>query len=270
MSSGTKPEEMTWVWPVNPVTIRPSPPNRLIDASTVEPGNEVRMPGTSQHDRAIKYIILGVEEECDRNGGFYYRPTAAELEVVKRLLEGEPGNPAWGVLVSMLMSTTPLSINTIRKMRCSEIVEVLAPADPDRLRAELVKRQHIARAWSARFKKVAADLSQTGQSLSASASAAPLIAQLRNEAQQFQPTSKPQGWSRSELIDHASKVASLSGTTFDQIRKHAGIASGPHRAKGPRRRYSCDDLQKLTNTARSGRFLNGKHIANAWQLLLEL
>jgi len=83
------------------------------------------------------------------------------------------------------------------------------------------------------------------------------------------PLYKPDGWTRGELINqaHAFNV-SLSPSTFDNIRKAAGIKPSERGGRGAQRRYSIAELRKLIRTAKTGRFRNGPHIASAWADLL--
>jgi len=269
VESSAKPVEKVWLWPVFPGRSRSRPPNIPVDESMVRPGQEVLVPAAEGPDSPKKYVIPGFEQELGRSAELYYRPTLGELDVIQGIADGDPDDPDWGELVGLLVFNTTLSIGEARKMRSGQIVEVLARADPDRLRADIARRKDYAAAWNARFVVIGADIAERARSFWTSPCVDLDAVPLRDQTQQTGRISKPGGWSRSELIDLASEGASLSGTTFDQIRKQAGLPSGPHRKAGSRRRYSRDDLQKLINAARSGPFLNGKHIANAWQQLLE-
>lgn len=96
-----------------------------------------------------------------------------------------------------------------------------------------------------------------------------------------EPVLKPDGWTRSELIDQANHddghaIETLSATTFDRIRIAAGVPSAERGGVGAQRRFSVGDLRKLVRVAETGGALkgrdwksrNGSKIAAAWLKLL--
>lgn len=85
--------------------------------------------------------------------------------------------------------------------------------------------------------------------------------------------SKPDGWTRAELIDQANHddgegAKTLSGTTFDRIREAAGIPSAEKGGVGAQRRFSVAQLRQLIDAAEAGTYRNGSNIAAAWRELL--
>ena len=84
---------------------------------------------------------------------------------------------------------------------------------------------------------------------------------------------KPDGWTRAELVAQANHndengVKTLSPSTFDNIRKAAGITPSARGGAGAQRRYSVIQLRQLIAAAETGNFLRGKKIATWWGELL--
>jgi len=82
------------------------------------------------------------------------------------------------------------------------------------------------------------------------------------------PGFKPDGWTKRELVRQAAEnTGSFSNSTFDNIRKAAGVKPSPSGGVGQQRRYSCAEVRSLIEAAKKGRFRNGCDIAHAWQEL---
>lgn len=272
MASAKKPAKKAWAWSAHPAAVRPMPPNLLIDASTVRRGRDTRLPKEYGHDRAEKYVIPGSEKESGGTDELYYRPTADEIEVVKSLLDGEPGDPDWGLLIGMLIFSSSLSISDVRRMRCNEIVEVLAKGEPERLRKDMAGRKRVG---EEQIRQVVAVAEGAVESMRRFERRVPRIQDalagltpLQVDDAREPPVPKPDGWSRGDLCEQAKEYCSLGDSTFDRIRAAAGLKPGPHRSQGRPRRYSRDDLTRLIAAALSGKFHHGKSVANAWGQLL--
>jgi len=77
---------------------------------------------------------------------------------------------------------------------------------------------------------------------------------------------KPDGWTRTELIAQAqASDAQCSASTFDSIRKAAGIPPAEQGGKGARRRFSNAQLRELITAAEAGKYRTGRTIADAWR-----
>ena len=82
--------------------------------------------------------------------------------------------------------------------------------------------------------------------------------------------SKPDGWTRGELIAQAEEFeAQCSASTFDNIRKAAEIQPAERGGAGAQRRFSVAELHKLIAAAENGNYRSGKQIAEAWRALLQ-
>ena len=83
------------------------------------------------------------------------------------------------------------------------------------------------------------------------------------------PVSKLDGWTRTELIAQAKALDALcSPSTFDNIRKAAGIPPAEIGGAGAQRRFSVAHLRKLIAAAEAGNYRSGKEIARCWRELL--
>ena len=82
------------------------------------------------------------------------------------------------------------------------------------------------------------------------------------------PGFKPGGWTKSELVEQAAEGAeSCSNSTFDNIRRRAGVRPSERGGVGQQRRYSRAEVRRLAEAAEKGRFRDGRRIAHAWQEL---
>lgn len=91
----------------------------------------------------------------------------------------------------------------------------------------------------------------------------------KQEVQKESAVAKPDGWTRGELIAQAKHDgASCGATTFDSIRRKAGIPSAERGGGGAQRRFSAAQLWKLIETVERGPWRSKREIASAWRELL--
>lgn len=84
------------------------------------------------------------------------------------------------------------------------------------------------------------------------------------------PVRKPDGWTRMELVYQLRAILGGFGTTtFDLIRKAAGINSASRGGAGAQRRFSRSDLRKLIAAVERGHNRRKGEIVIAWRDLLE-
>ncbi len=74
---------------------------------------------------------------------------------------------------------------------------------------------------------------------------------------------------KAELVSQVKdRLGSFSNSTFDTIRKDAGLPAADKGGKGPLRRFSIAQVKKLIKTVESGTFLRKDEIAAALRDLI--
>jgi len=98
----------------------------------------------------------------------------------------------------------------------------------------------------------------------------PVAKPLIGERSARRPVPKPEGWTRSELVAQAKDAAAggFSASTFDSIRKAAGVNASERGGRGQQRRFSRSELTRLIAATEAGKFRNKATIAHSWSQLL--
>jgi hypothetical protein len=84
------------------------------------------------------------------------------------------------------------------------------------------------------------------------------------------PVYKPGGWTKSAIVQHLNDAAeSFSPSTFDTIRKRAGVDPAPKGGNGPHHCFSISELRKLKAEIDKGRYQRKADLSTALDELIE-
>jgi hypothetical protein len=84
------------------------------------------------------------------------------------------------------------------------------------------------------------------------------------------PVYKPGGWTKSDIVQHLRDAAdSFSPSTFDTIRKRAGVRPAPKGGNGPHHCYSIAELRKFKAEIDKGRYQRKADLSTALDELIE-
>jgi len=204
----------------------------------------------------------------------HYRPTHRELIIVAERLGGEPGNPNWRRLINMALHHSSISVGELWHMTSKKIVALLGRGDPATLRQAEMMRNNSMKQYKKTLTAVTRGIAdaleqfeQRHQHYNDIVCATGTTHEPDVNAERI--AHKPYGWTKAELVKYVSEsLGCFSESTFDRIRKAAGLPAAPRDGRGAHRRYSHSDVEKLIDAVTQGNYRRKSEIATAFDELI--